>query len=152
MIDNSSPNTLKHTIKYDFIFAGYGAAASLLLIELHRKKLLSKKKILIVDPEIKSKNDKTFCFWAKDEDLIVKNLKDLIKHSWTEVILENSEIKSLAPLKYNHIASIDLYNQVLTIEKLYNWDRVIAPVESILRDETGAFIKLLILARLYMKK
>ncbi len=140
--DKSNSEATKSSIIYDYIFAGYGAAASLLLLELHRKNLLSSKKILIVDPDIKSKNDKTFCFWANDDDPIIQNLRDLIKHSWTDVILENSEIKSLAPLKYNHIASIDLYNQVQDIEKIYNWDREITAVESISRDKFGSYIKI----------
>lgn len=142
MNDNSNLEELKSTIVYDFIFAGYGAAASLLLLELHRKNLLSKKKILIVDPAIKSKNDKTFCFWANDEDPIVQNLKNLIKHSWTDIILQNSEINSIAPLKYNHISSIDLYNQVYAIEKMNVWERVIAPVESIGRDQFGSYVRI----------
>ena len=142
MIDDKSNSELKKSsIIYDYIFAGYGAAASLLLLELHRKNLLSSKKILIVDPDIKSKNDKTFCFWANDDDPIIQNLRDLIKHSWTDVILENSEIKSLAPLKYNHIASIDLYNQVQDIEKIYDWDREITAVAGISRDKFGSYIK-----------
>ena len=42
---------------YDYIFAGYGAAASLLILQLHNKNLLNELRILIVDPERKNKND-----------------------------------------------------------------------------------------------
>lgn len=50
---------LKPLKTYDYIFAGYGAAASLLILQLHNKNLLGKLNILIVDPERKNKNDKT---------------------------------------------------------------------------------------------
>lgn len=44
---------LKPLKTYDYIFAGYGAAASLLILQLHNKNLLGKLNILIVDPERK---------------------------------------------------------------------------------------------------
>ena len=141
IIPNSTiTNPITLAKEYDFIFAGYGAAASLVLLQLHRKKQLDNVRVLIVDPVIKNKNDKTFCFWANEEDNIVKDLKNLIKHTWSSVSIENTNQISLDPLSYHHISSIDLYNEVKQLEKLYHWDRLIYPVESISYDAIGAYI------------
>jgi lycopene beta-cyclase len=125
---------------YDYIFSGYGAAASLLILKLHHKNLLDKLNILIVDPERKNKNDKTFCFWANEDEDIVKELKHLIKHSWSNVLIQNAGNTPLAPLTYHHISSIDLYDELLKLEKSYNWDRLISAVDKVSSDENGAYI------------
>ncbi|HCY24709.1 MAG TPA: hypothetical protein DHU80_00620, partial [Cryomorphaceae bacterium] len=64
---------------------GLGAANSLLLIEMERKGLLSDHAILVLEPDTKLANDKTFCFWANPESDTVRQLKDLISHSWNVV-------------------------------------------------------------------
>ena len=125
---------------YDYIFAGYGAAASLLILQLHNKNLLNELRILIVDPERKNKNDKTFCFWANEDEDIVKDLKYLIKHTWSNVLIQNDVNTPLAPLTYHHISSIDLYDDLIKLEKTYNWDRLFCSVDEVLSDETGAYI------------
>jgi lycopene beta-cyclase len=125
---------------FDYIFAGYGAAASLLILQLHNKNLLDKLSILIVDPERKNKNDKTFCFWANEEEDIVKDLQHLIKHTWSNVLIQDAGNTPLAPLTYHHISSIDLYDEVLKLEKSYGWDRLICSVEHVSNDEIGAYI------------
>lgn len=141
IIPNSTiANPITSTKEYDFIFAGYGAAASLVLLLLHRKNLLEKVSILIIDPEKKNKNDKTFCFWANKEDRIIKDLRNLIKYSWSSVSIENTNQISLDPLSYHHISSIDLYNEVKELEKIYCWDRLIYPVARISVDEIGAYV------------
>lgn len=51
------------TVKtYDFVFAGGGCAGLSLAYHLHLGGL-SGKRVLIVDPEIKGLNDRTWCFW-----------------------------------------------------------------------------------------
>lgn len=140
MPNSAITNPFTSAKEYDFIFAGYGAAASLVLLQLHRKNALDKISILIIDPEKKNKNDKTFCFWANEEDAIVKDLRNLIKHTWSSVSIENTDHTSLAPLSYHHISSIDLYNEVKELEKIYHWDRLISPVERISVDKIGSYV------------
>jgi len=48
--------------KYDYIFIGTGASASLLMLALHRRDLFIDAQVLLIDQEKKNKNDKTFCF------------------------------------------------------------------------------------------
>ena len=125
---------------YDYIFAGYGAAASLVLLQLHKKNLLNHVSILIVDPATKTNNDKTFCFWANEEDDIANDLKDLIKFKWSKIVVDKKQTKSISPLHYHHIASIDLYQKIHELELFYQWDKLVAPVEDIIKNEDGTCI------------
>ena len=49
-----------HFTKVDYLFAGAGASATLLLMNMEKQGLLKDKKILILDPDAKDDNDKTY--------------------------------------------------------------------------------------------
>ena len=71
------PNTI-----YDFVFVGLGASNSLILLSLIQKGLHKNKQIAIFETESKSKNDKTYCFWAGPDDPIVRDLFTIITHRY----------------------------------------------------------------------
>src|SRR5688572_6272397 len=48
---------------YDFIICGAGCAGLSLLMRMLRSGKFSDKKILLIDKEAKTKNDRTWCFW-----------------------------------------------------------------------------------------
>ena len=50
-------------MKYDYIFAGVGLAAVMVLLEMKRSDLFSGKRILLIEPGEKKTNDRTWCFW-----------------------------------------------------------------------------------------
>ena len=50
---------------YDIIFAGWGASTCILMIEMEKNELFFNKKILIIEPNEKVENDKTFVFGLK---------------------------------------------------------------------------------------
>ena len=95
---------------YEIIFVGWGASTCILLIEMDKKNLLRGKKVLLIDPDEKKENDKTFCFWAKEEDDIYKEYKEIISKSWDNIRINNESAKPISPLRYYHINSIDLYD------------------------------------------
>ena len=68
--------------RYDIGFLGMGAANGLLLLELERRNILHQFKILILEPDAKLKNDKTYCFWADSKHEIRTQLKDVLFHQW----------------------------------------------------------------------
>ena len=125
---------------FDYIFCGTGASASLLLLQLDQNNLLDNIKVLLIDPDTKEKNDKTFCFWADNLEPIAVDLKQFISHSWEKVLLDDDTVQSLSPFKYNHISSIDLYNQIRFLEQKYNWQRVTDYVDDISSDIKGSFV------------
>lgn len=127
-------------LSYDYIFAGVGTSASLLLLELHKRNLLHNLNILLIDPDNKTKNDKTFCFWSKASDTIQESLADLISHSWSTVEIDSTDKRSINPLQYHHVSSLDLYAKIQELTNQYNWQRTVAPVESVSSDDLGSFI------------
>lgn len=126
--------------KYDYIFCGVGASASLLILELNRNNLLNDASVLLIDQERKNKNDKTFCFWSQDEDPISKNLRELISHSWKSMTLSDSTEINLLPLKYNHISSIDIYLKIQELAEQLNWHKLTTKINVISEDEISPFI------------
>jgi len=122
-------DTIKH--EYDYVFCGAGASACLMLLSLHRSKMLENKSVLLVDKERKEQRDKTFCFWSKGEESITQCIGDLISESWDTVILPNSQPSKLGSLRYNHVSSIDLYRRIDKLSEHYGWHRMIGSVDDI---------------------
>jgi len=125
--------------KYDYIFLGTGASASLLLLSLNRNKLLHGARVLLVDQEKKTQNDKTFCFWSHSTEPINEHLQPLISHMWDKIMLPSLEIVPLAPLRYNHISSLSLYEEINRLAAAANWHKVYTQVNDILQDEDGPY-------------
>jgi len=128
--------------EYDYIFCGVGASASLVLLQLHNHNLLVNKHILLIDPDNKRKKDKTFCFWAEEEEAISIDLRNIISHKWQNVWLAEGKIESLKPLEYNHIASIDLYNEVHNLIEQYGWEKITDSIDQIKTDKICPFIEI----------
>lgn len=135
-----SENEIACYLDYDYIFSGVGTSASLLLLELHRKNLLSNLKILLIDPDDKTRNDKTFCFWAHENESIYKALSEIITHSWNTIEIDQSDKRSIDPLKYHHVSSLDLYSKVQELIKHYQWTRIVAPVKHVSSDDLGPYL------------
>ncbi|MBP5982294.1 MAG: hypothetical protein KA734_01120 [Fluviicola sp.] len=69
--------------KVDYLFVGGGASATLLLLSMKKNGLLNGKEIVVIDPDDKSKNDKTFCFWTSREEQQTLLCAPIISHEWT---------------------------------------------------------------------
>ncbi|OEK01701.1 hypothetical protein BFP97_09310 [Roseivirga sp. 4D4] len=95
---------MKH---YDYVVAGAGAAGlTLAYVSINNRDL--NKSILIIDREDKSKNDRTWCFWEKNDNLF----EHLVHKSWEQAIYAGSgfsETYELAPYTYKLIRGIDFY-------------------------------------------
>lgn len=102
-----------------------------MLLRLHRLDLLKNKSVLLIDKERKDGRDKTFCFWSHRDEAIEKDLAEIISQSWDTVILPGEQASSLAPLRYNHVSSIDLYKSVDALSLQYGWQRCIGNVSEV---------------------
>lgn len=105
--------------RFDIGFLGMGAANGLLLLELERKNLLHSLNVLILEPEAKIKNDKTYCFWANAKHEIRSQLKDVLFHQW-DTLDTGDGLESLEEEHYYMVESIALYNKVKTIAQCYD--------------------------------
>jgi lycopene beta-cyclase len=126
-----------HYTKVDYLFAGAGASATLLLMCMEKHGLLKDKKILILDPDTKHNNDKTYCFWSEQDEALAIQSQHLISHQWDEVCVNRNQQESLLPKKYFHISGIDVYNELRHIIDQHNLKRVQSSVIELAPNENG---------------
>lgn len=95
---------MKH---YDYIFAGGGGAGLSLAYHFLRSSLRDQR-ILIIDRDRKSSNDRTWCFWSDRPT----HFSPVYYRSWEKFAFHSpqfSKIYELAPLRYNMLRGIDFY-------------------------------------------
>ena len=82
-----------------------------LLLRLASDPFFSSKKILVLDSDDKTVNDRTWCFWENDPDIF----EPIVHHQWNELdFFSNhfSTVLDIAPYKYKMIRGIDFYAYV----------------------------------------
>jgi len=126
-----------HPTKVDYLFAGAGASATLLLMCMEKQGLLKDKKILILDPDTKQNNDKTYCFWSDQNEQLTLQCQHLISHQWDEVSVNRNEQESLLPKKYFHISGIDVYKELRRIIDQHHLKRIQSSVIELTPIENG---------------
>lgn len=97
--------------EYDYIVAGAGCAGMSLLMRMASDSFFSSKKILVLDADDKSLNDRTWCFWEKEADIF----EPVVHHIWEELdFFSNhfSTVMDIAPYQYKMIRGIDFYKYV----------------------------------------
>ena len=103
-------------LHYDYIFAGAGAAGLSLLTRMINSGKFSNKKILLVDKAPKTVNDRTWCFWEKEESFFEK----IVHRKWDHLLFESNTFSApldIAPYQYKMIRGIDFYNYCFNIIK-----------------------------------
>ena len=103
---------LEKSTKYDYAFLGLGASNSLLIVQLYELGLLKNKTLAIIEPDAKSSNDKTFCFWATPAEVEAMGVADLVDYHWTSLQVAGMNPSSLNGLMYFHVSIINLYENV----------------------------------------
>ncbi len=98
--------------KYDYIFAGGGLSGLSLLYYIILDPLLANKKILVIDSEVKDKNDRTWCFWEKEKEFY----EPLVNAKWKKLRFESPTLDRVFELKeyqYKLIRSADYYEFII---------------------------------------
>jgi lycopene beta-cyclase len=107
---------------YDFIFLGAGCATLSIVMRMIRSGKFSNKKILLIDKEAKTKNDRTWCFWEKQDGFF----ESIVHKEWNTISFLSDRFSSdmnIAPYKYKMIRGIDLYQYCFSeIEQNKNID------------------------------
>jgi len=134
---NSNPQKEK---VYDYIICGGGMSGLSLAYQLSISKL-SEKKILIIDPERKTKNDRTWAFWEK----IDNPFDQILYKSWNKVkIVDSHKTKktyNLGEYRYKLLRGIDFYKFVNKhLEQFPNIEFCLSKVESI--HEKSEFVEI----------
>lgn len=101
---------IKH---FDYIFTGTGLATLMVLYKMVLSGKFSGKTILLLDHDSKKTNDRTWCFWEKDENI----WNSIVSKKWDSALFANENFKrdlALKPYQYNQIRGLDFYNLVFT--------------------------------------
>jgi lycopene beta-cyclase len=127
--------------RYDYIVCGAGCAGLTFLYEIISYENLRDKKILLIDNTEKNQNNRTWCFWNKNQS----NFKNIIKHQWCYLgfFEKNFEKKlSIQPYIYNMIGGLDFYQSILS--NLFSYKNIEIKQENILsinNVENGVEVK-----------
>ncbi len=125
---------------FDYIFTGTGLASLMTIYKMILSGKFSDKSILLLDQNAKKTNDRTWCFWEKEEsvwDLVVSK-------KWDSALFANESFKrdlDLKPYSYNKINGLDFYNFVFeAISKHSNIAFLNEKVTDINELETHVFV------------
>jgi lycopene beta-cyclase len=102
---------MKH---YDYIFTGAGLSALMTVYKMVQSGKFIDKSILLLDEITKKTNDRTWCFWTKEESIWEKT----ISKKWDSALFANENFKrdlNLKPYRYNMVRGLDFYNQVFDL-------------------------------------
>ena len=95
--------------RVDIIICGGGASGLLLANGLVQDPAFDHLKILLIEKEDKSINDRTWSFWEEGNG----DWEDLIHHRWDKALFKASDFHhsfALAPYQYKMIRGLDFYN------------------------------------------
>ncbi len=88
-------------------------------MRLLQEPTLNQKKILVLDQSPKTKNDRTWCFWEKQNGLF----EPIVHHRWQEIKFLSNQFSAqinIAPYTYKMLHGIDFYNYIINYAKQFN--------------------------------
>jgi len=131
--------------RWDIILAGSGLSGLTLALECAKRPFFRDKKILLLDRDEKTKNDRTWCFWAADDE----PLPPVVFRSWDKCLFFGKQVESsldIAPYRYHMIRGLDFYRWALSeLAKSPNISRITASISrieasaGIVRTDKGDF-------------
>ncbi|MFV5683824.1 lycopene cyclase family protein [Flavobacterium sp. GB2R13] len=102
---------MKH---FDYIFTGTGLSALMTVYKMVLSGKFKDKSILLIDENTKKANDRTWCFWDKNDTL----WEDSISKKWNLALFVNEDFRrdlDLKPYHYNMVKGLGFYNQVFDL-------------------------------------
>ncbi|MFH6997804.1 lycopene cyclase family protein [Flavobacterium sp. FlaQc-57] len=128
---------IKH---FNYIFTGSGLAALMTVYKMILSGKFTEKSILLLDQNAKKTNDRTWCFWDKNESI----WNSVVSKKWDLALFANEDSKRdlyLKPYQYNQIRGIDFYDFVFkTLSKHSNVTFLNEKVTDINELETHVFV------------
>ena len=100
--------------KYDYIIAGAGCAGLSLLMRMVESGVAKNKRILLVDRDAKKENDRTWCFWERQDGFF----EHLVFHRWRRLWFYSQDFQhelDTVPYSYKLIRGIDFYDHCLAV-------------------------------------
>lgn len=131
---------VKSTMNFDYVILGGGGAGLSLAYRLAKDTYFDSKKIGIIEKVEKTKNDRTWCFWEKEDgpfESIVKKKWETL-HFYSKTLAKKLDIH---PYEYKMISGMNFYNYTLPVVKnAPNITHIVAEVNSM--EETNDEVKI----------
>ena len=125
---------------FDYIICGAGASGLLLANSMIEDNFFRDKKILLIEKNNKSINDRTWGFW----DNKVNVLDSIIFKSWDNAEFIDSSFRknfSLSPYKYMMVKAVDFYSHFLEkIDNASNFEYVNASISEIVSNTNHNYV------------
>jgi lycopene beta-cyclase len=102
-----------YNTRWDFIILGMGCAGLSLAMRLADDPFFADKKIVLIDRDAKTTNDRTWCFWEKETGFF----EGLVHRQWNQLYFASpvwSGQLQAAPYSYKMIRGIDFYQHCTT--------------------------------------
>lgn len=103
--------TSSAALKFDYLIAGGGAAGLSLAYHIAQEPRLASKKVLVIEPDAKDQNDRTWSFWDDKPGLF----DDIVAHEWRKIAFRSpgfEQIFDLGSYRYKTINGLDYYRFV----------------------------------------
>lgn len=107
---------------FDYIIIGAGAAGLMLVDAMTSDDFFKNKSILLVDKDAKQANDRTWCFWEKEEG----KFDALVHKKWNHIYFGGKQFSKrfdIDPYTYKMIRGIDFYRSIL--ERVQSFEGVV---------------------------
>ncbi|MCC7505056.1 MAG: hypothetical protein IT259_07140 [Saprospiraceae bacterium] len=137
--------TVTNVTSYDYIFTGAGLAGLSLATDMVERPFFQGKKILLLDRDDKVKNDRTWCFWAREEE----PLPPVIYRRWEHCHFFGQQfhrVLDFNPYRYHMIRGKDFYQwarETLARHASVHWLKTevqeIDAVKGLVRTAEGTF-------------
>lgn len=97
--------------RYDYLIVGGGAAGLSLAYHISQEPKLADKRVLLIEPEVKDQNDRTWSFWTDTPTLF----DGIVAHEWGKIAFRSPQVEqvfTLARHRYKMIRGLDFYTFV----------------------------------------
>ncbi|OWP64692.1 Lycopene cyclase [Hymenobacter amundsenii] len=121
----SAPDAFLATVKedFDYLIVGGGAAGLSLAYHISQEPRLADKRVLLLEPEAKDQNDRTWSFWADAPTLF----DGIVAHEWSSIAFRSPDFEQTFDLnrhRYKMIRGLDFYRfvrQMLVENPQFTW-------------------------------
>lgn len=127
------------------LIAGAGLSGLTLALECARRPFFQDKTIILLDRDDKTRNDRTWCFWAKSDE----PLPPVVYKTWDNCRFFSADKEigmDIAPYRYHMVRGLDFYQwakselaQCPNVQQIRANIRQIDPAEGVVQTDAGNF-------------